>query len=93
MSDDFRFVRLDNGKKLRSTSLAEAVRSKDLKNETWLFVAPHDDDLSIGSALWLQAAVRAGVKVQVLVVTDGSMGYCTLQQKDKIVEIRLAETR
>jgi LmbE family N-acetylglucosaminyl deacetylase len=92
MSDDFRFVRLDDGKKLRGTSLAEAMRSKDLKKETWLFVSPHDDDLSIGCALWLQSAVRAGVNVQVLVVTDGSMGYCTLQQKDKIVEIRLAET-
>jgi LmbE family N-acetylglucosaminyl deacetylase len=91
MSDQF--TRVENGKKLRSANLKDALRAGgDLKNETWLFVAPHDDDICIGAGLWAQAGVRGGANVQALVVTDGSMGYCTLEQKDKIVEIRLAET-
>jgi LmbE family N-acetylglucosaminyl deacetylase len=92
-SSPFQFTRLEDGKKLRTTELRELMRgAEDLSKETWLFVSPHDDDLAIGAGLWLQAAVRAGVRVEVLVVTDGSQGYCTLAQKDKIVEIRLAET-
>ena len=31
---------------------------------------------------------RHGVNVQVVVVTDGRMGYCSLEQRDTIVEIR-----
>jgi LmbE family N-acetylglucosaminyl deacetylase len=60
--------------------------------ETWLFVSPHDDDLVIGAGLWMQAAIDAGVDVQVLVVTDGRMGYCTLEQRETISEIRRRET-
>ena len=73
-------------------SLREAIGvAKDAK-ETWLFVSPHDDDLVIGAGLWIQAAVAAGIDVQVLVVTDGRMGYCTLEQRDQISEIRKTET-
>src|SRR5436305_738149 len=88
----FQFTRLENGQKLRTSELRDLMRADDLKHETWLFVTPHDDDIAVGAALWVQAAARAGVNVEVLVVTDGSQGYCTLEQKDKNVEIRLAET-
>jgi len=64
----------------------------DLTSETWLFVAPHDDDLCIGAGLLMQAAKQAGVDVQILVVTDGSLGYCTPDQELEIVNIRRAET-
>jgi len=62
------------------------------QRETWLFVSPHDDDLVIGAGLWMQVAVAAGVDVQVLVVTDGRMGYCTLEQRDTISDVRKRET-
>jgi len=61
-------------------------------HETWLFVSPHDDDLCIGAGLWMQAAVQAGIDVQVVIVTDGRMGYCSLAQQKTIVEVRKAET-
>ena len=90
----FQFTRLQNGNKQRLVTLQEAIGMPSLSGgrETWLFVSPHDDDLVIGAGLWMQAAVAAGVDVQVLVVTDGRMGYCTLEQRDRIAEIRKAET-
>lgn len=90
--DEFNFTRIDpSGQKSRTTDLGELLSSPEISKETWLFVSPHDDDLAVGAALLMQAAVRAGVNVQVLVVTDGRQGYCTPQQKDTIVHIRRAE--
>jgi LmbE family N-acetylglucosaminyl deacetylase len=87
----FQFTRLDNGKKRRMTTLEEAI-GMSCAIETWLLVSPHDDDLVIGAGLWMQAAIQAGVDVQVLVVTDGRMGYCTPEQRDTIADVRRAET-
>src|SRR5215204_3047861 len=82
MSQQFQFTRLQDGKKQRLATLADAIgMTKTGARETWLFVSPHDDDLVIGAGLWMQAAVQADVDVQVLVVTDGRMGYCTLEQR------------
>src|SRR5688500_3359782 len=92
MPNTFQFTRLQNGNKQRLATLKEAIGMTGAPQETWLFVSPHDDDLVIGAGLWMQAAVQAGVDVQVLVVTDGRMGYCTLEQRDKIAGIRKAET-
>ncbi len=88
----FQFTRLENGQKRRMDSLRDAIGVASTARQSWLFVSPHDDDLVIGAGLWIQAAVRAGIDVQVLVVTDGRMGYCTLQQRDAISEIRQRET-
>src|SRR5215217_8031931 len=88
----FQFTRVQDGKKQRPATLKEAIGMDGDARETWLFVSPHDDDLVIGAGLWMQAAVQAGVDVQVLVVTDGRMGYCTLEQRDSIVDIRRKET-
>src|SRR3954468_15378961 len=88
----FAFTRLTNRNKIRTDSLREAIGIANDARETWLFVSPHDDDLVIGAGLWMQAAVAAGVDVQVLVVTDGRMGYCTLEQRDSIAQIRRKET-
>ena len=87
----FQFTRVQNGRKERFATLKDAI-GMTTENETWLFVSPHDDDLVIGAGLWMQAAVAAGVDVQVLVVTDGRMGYCTPDQRDRIAAIRKAET-
>ena len=92
MSNAFTYTRLQDGKKQRIDNLSDAIGIPKGQRETWLFVSPHDDDLVIGAGLWMQAAVKAGVDVQVLVVTDGRMGYCTLEQRDSISEIRRKET-
>lgn len=68
------------------------METDELKNSTWMFVSPHDDDLCIGAGLLMQAAVHAGVEVQVVIVTDGCLGYCGSEQKDDIIEIRRDET-
>jgi LmbE family N-acetylglucosaminyl deacetylase len=88
---DFQFTRLQGGEKQRIATLKDAIGMKSPR-ETWLFISPHDDDLVIGCGLLMQAAVAAGVDVQVLVVTDGRMGYCTLEQRDSISQIRRTET-
>src|SRR5687767_9928673 len=93
MSTTFQFTRLQDGKKQRLATLKDAIgMNAQGGRETWLFVSPHDDDLVIGAGLWMQAAVQAGVDVQVLDVTDGRMGYCTLEQRGNIADIRKAET-
>lgn len=61
-------------------------------SERWLFIVPHDDDACIGAGLLLQLAVQAGVSVSVVITTDGSMGYCSIEQRDSIVAIRQKET-
>ncbi|HUX19954.1 MAG TPA: PIG-L family deacetylase, partial [Spirochaetia bacterium] len=61
--------------------------------ERWLFIAPHDDDVVMGAGLLLQCAVAQGVAISVLVTTDGSMGYCETEDRDRIQEIRREETR
>ena len=87
----FRFTRLEHGFKRRTDRLADIIEGTE-PGATWLFVAPHDDDLCIGAGLTMQAARQAGVDVQVLIVTDGRLGYCRAEQRDSIAEIRRAET-
>jgi LmbE family N-acetylglucosaminyl deacetylase len=87
----FHFTRLGPHGKQRTTSLAEVLDTADLARETWLFISPHDDDLCIGAGLLMQAAVLAGVDVQVLIVTDGGMGYCHPDQIHTIAQVRLQE--
>jgi LmbE family N-acetylglucosaminyl deacetylase len=87
----FQFTRLEDGNKIRSTDLREIVGA-GATSETWLFVSPHDDDVPLSSGLLMQAARNAGIDVRALIVTDGSLGYCTLEQRDSISEIRRTET-
>lgn len=88
----FQFSRLVNGRPEKRSNLVAAMETDELKNSTWMFVSPHDDDLCIGAGLLMQAAVQAGVEVQVVIVTDGCLGYCGSEQKDDIIEIRRDET-
>ena len=88
----FQFRRFENHQKLRTVDLAEVMRCESVIGKKWLIVSPHDDDMCIGAGLWVQAAILAGVDVRLLIVTDGCMGYCTSDQKDRIVQIRREET-
>ena len=92
MTNPVQITRLDSGRKTQFNNLASALGASNLARETWLFVSPHDDDLCLSCGLLMQQAVAEGVNVQVLVVTDGRMGYCTLEQRDSIVQIRRKET-
>jgi len=87
----FQFTRLENGHKRRTDKLSEVIEGS-VPGATWLFVSPHDDDLCIGAGLTMQAARHAGVDVQVLIVTDGCLGYCRAEHRDSIVKIRRQET-
>jgi LmbE family N-acetylglucosaminyl deacetylase len=55
-------------------------------------ISPHDDDAVLGAGLLIQLAKREKVPVHILIVTDGSMGYCSLDEKDSIAEIRRNES-
>lgn len=73
-------------------NLSDLYTTWKKEEETWLFIGPHDDDIVLGAGLMLQAALREGVDVHALITTDGRMGYCHLDQKDKIIDIRKQET-
>lgn len=87
----FQFTRLEKQGKRRSERLADVIDGCE-PGATWLFVSPHDDDLCIGAGLTIQAARQAGIDVQVLIVTDGCLGYCRAEHRDSIAVIRRAET-
>lgn len=90
----FQFTRrLDSGELRRTGDLHELLNADDLTDECWLFVGPHDDDLSIGGGLLIQAAVEAGVDVRAVIVTDGRQGYCREEDANRIVDVRADETR
>lgn len=91
-STPFEYARIENGQKQHSTSLGGVLQSKQVAQERWLVVSPHDDDACIGVGLWMQAALRAGVTVHLLVVTDGRMGYCDPAPRHKVIETRRVET-
>lgn len=58
----------------------------------FLFISPHDDDVVIGGGIAIQLAISLGIEVHLLIVTDGSMGYCSEEQVDTISELRKKET-
>ncbi|VAX38935.1 hypothetical protein MNBD_PLANCTO02-752 [hydrothermal vent metagenome] len=88
----FQYTRLSRGSKQRTTDLSELMGDEKIADQTWLFVSPHDDDLCLGAGLLMQAAVVSGVDVQTLIVTDGCLGYCTMDQREDIIDIRKQET-
>ena len=60
-------------------------------NECWMFVSPHDDDVVTGAGLTFQVGIAEGARVHAVVVTDGGMGYCRLEQRHAITKIRRSE--
>jgi LmbE family N-acetylglucosaminyl deacetylase len=92
MADDFTIVRLVGKERRVASTLSGVSKHWQGKNESFLFISPHDDDVVIGSGLLIQLARKENVPVHILVVTDGSMGYCSAEEKDSITEIRRKET-
>ncbi|MFW5711323.1 MAG: PIG-L deacetylase family protein, partial [Spirochaetota bacterium] len=79
--------RLEEGRLVRDEKLERIIPHTGTGAARWLFIAPHDDDIVIGAGLLLQQAVQEGIRIKVLVTTDGSMGYCDLKEKDEITDI------
>ena len=73
-------------------SFADVLPDWKGRGEVWLFISPHDDDIVAGGGLLLQKAVEDGVRISVRITTNGDMGYCSLSDRDRIVEIRRDET-
>ncbi|MGB1126636.1 MAG: PIG-L deacetylase family protein [Phycisphaeraceae bacterium] len=87
----FQYARKSTHKVHRYDTLEGITGSADVSKETWLFACPHDDDIAIGSGLWMKAACEAGVEVHLLAATDGRMGYCSPEEKQTIAQTRAAE--
>jgi len=87
---DCHFTRRSNQQRTSTTCLNELFAT-DVAKERWLVVVPHDDDAVLGCGLWMMAAIEAGADVRLLAVTDGRLGYCTLEQQADIVNIRARE--
>ena len=54
-------------------------------------ISPHDDDGIIGCGGILNDLSLAGARIHVLIMTDGSLGYSTVEQKRTIKETRHRE--
>lgn len=58
------------------------------KDERWLFMSPHDDDIVCGCGITFLASLACGVETFAGVVTNGKMGYCRSDLRESISEIR-----
>lgn len=54
-------------------------------------LSPHDDDAALGAGGLIKARSEQGKKNTVIVLTDGSLGYSTPDEKGTIVKTRKAE--
>lgn len=88
----FEFVRLVGTERRMADTLAGVSRHWQGDKESFMFISPHDDDVILGGGLLIQMAQRENIPVHVVIVTDGSMGYCSKEQKENISDIRRAET-
>jgi LmbE family N-acetylglucosaminyl deacetylase len=91
-SSTYTYVRRKNNVLASTNDLSILGEGFDASKETFLFVSPHDDDIAIGGSLMVLAAVAEGIPVHIAIVTDGSAGYCSMEEKETIAEIRRAET-
>jgi LmbE family N-acetylglucosaminyl deacetylase len=85
-------TRLVGEQKIRGNNLDTLFTDWHPNKERCLFVAPHDDDLCLGSGLLLQKALEEGCDIEVLITTDGSMGFGSNTPQSLIEEVRRAET-
>lgn len=90
--DRFALYRRTPGAVQRCERLAELFDGWSEGAERWLFLSPHDDDVVMGGGLLIQKALSEGIEIVVVVTTDGRMGYCDLEERDTIAEIRKVET-
>jgi LmbE family N-acetylglucosaminyl deacetylase len=71
-------------------SLAEAL-GVNAANQRILFLHPHDDDAIVGAGMTVALTVAEGFDVHIAIATGGQMGYCSLEDRPAIVEIRRRE--
>lgn len=91
-SEKFKYIRLVGEERRKGNTLKEVSRTWQDEKECYAFFSPHDDDVILGAGLFMQLAQQEGVPVHVIIVTDGSMGYCSEAEKETISEIRKKET-
>ena len=91
MEEKIEFIRLVGNERRVSTTLQGVSKHWQDDKECFLFVSPHDDDVALGGGLLMQLAKRENVPVHVVIVTDGSMGYCNADEKETISEVRRSE--
>jgi LmbE family N-acetylglucosaminyl deacetylase len=92
LKEKFEFVRLVGNERRVGPTLADVSRHWQGKSERFLMVSPHDDDAALGAGLLIQLAKRERVPVHIVIVTDGSQGYCSAKEKETIAEIRHNES-
>jgi LmbE family N-acetylglucosaminyl deacetylase len=92
MEEKLEFTRLVGNERRMGPTLASVSRHWQGQQERFIMVSPHDDDAVLGAGLLIQLAKRENVPVHILIVTDGSMGYCGAKEKDTIAEIRRKES-
>lgn len=92
MAKQFEFVRIVGAERRVGPTLASVSRHWKQEEERFVFISPHDDDVVIGGGLMILSALKEKVPVHAVVVTDGSMGYCSLKEKPIISDIRKQET-
>ena len=90
--EEVEFVRLVGNERRVGSYLAGVSRHWQGNKERFVMISPHDDDAVLGAGLLIQLAKREKVPVHILIVTDGSMGYCSIEEKDKIADIRRDES-
>ena len=91
MKEGYEFVRLVGNERRVASTLEGVSRHWQGSQECFVFISPHDDDVAIGAGLLIQLAKRENVPVYILIVTDGGMGYCSLEEKGTISQIRQRE--
>lgn len=79
------------GQRTVHPTLAEALGA-DPSREPILFVQPHDDDAVVHAGMTIALLAAEGFDVHVALATGGEMGYCSLEERGRIAEIRRAET-
>lgn len=89
---ELEFIRLVGSERRTSGTLAGVSRHWQGDDERFLFISPHDDDVILGAGLFIQLAQRENIPVHIIIVTDGSMGYCSDEQKNTISDVRRKET-
>lgn len=88
----FTVYRKSGNQTISSSQLADAFSFDSPQQERWMFVVPHDDDAVLGGGLLFQKAKEENIPVTVFITTDGAMGYCNIEHKNNIAEIRKEET-
>jgi LmbE family N-acetylglucosaminyl deacetylase len=82
----------ENRQALYSDTLSSVLSAWKSGEEGFLVLVPHDDDAVVGMGMVLQHLTQCGLPLLLAVVTDGRLGYTSLEDRTHISEIRHRET-